>query len=369
MADAQIPQRTLTHSSHTVIQEEPKPSLLSNILAIVGFIILITIVIWGLVHLAGISRGWFSSLFGNKAATAISVTAPATTTSGAPFTVSWKYNEPTKGTYAFLYQCRSGLRFQTGSMGIPCGVAFTIPSEKKELSLTPVFSGSSALSVPLSIIFMPSASGTQAQGSANTTVVPGQAPVIPTPVPAPPPAGGPAPTPTPAPAPPLTPVSPADISVRVTSVNTDASGMTAVSFDITNVGGSASGSYYFTANLPTQSGYTYTSPAQASLAPGSHIANTLRFTQAVSGVFSVSVNASDANQGNNYASQSVSAPYYNNYNSYNYNNTSPFAPGYGGTQYNSYNYNYPYNQYPYSQTAGYPYYQQQPYSTYYPYAY
>src|SRR3990167_1900234 len=131
MADTQIPQKTLTHSSHTVIQEESKGSFFSNIIAIIGFIILVTIVIWGLVNLAGVSRNCFASLFGSKSAAAIEVTAPATTTSGAPFTVSWKYNEPAKGTYAFLYQCRSGLQFKTSdeagfSHDIPCGAAFTV---------------------------------------------------------------------------------------------------------------------------------------------------------------------------------------------------------------------------------------------------
>ena len=143
MADTQIPQKTLTHTSHTVIQEEPKGSFFSNIVAIIGFIILVTVVIWGLINLAGVSRNWFSSLFGSKSAAAIEVIAPATTTSGTPFTVSWKYNEPAKGTYAFLYQCRGGFQFQTTSPagtqnGIPCGAAFTVAGTDKKFSVTPI---------------------------------------------------------------------------------------------------------------------------------------------------------------------------------------------------------------------------------------
>ena len=383
MADTQIPQKTLTHSSHTVIQEESKGSFFSNIIAIIGFIILVTIVIWGLVNLAGVSRNWFASLFGSKSAAAIEVTAPATTTSGTPFTVSWKYNEPAKGTYAFLYQCRSGLQFQTAGPagtqnGIPCGAAFTVAGTDKKFSVTPVSIGTDAVAVPLSIIFMPSSTSTaQAQGSATTTVVPAEVPV--TPAPAPAPAPDPTPAPTPAPAPTPVPVAtPADLSVRITSVSTDAGGMTAVSFDIANVGGTSSGTYYFTAQLPTAQGYSYTSPSQASLAPSAHILNTLRFTQAQSGTVSISVNASDADKSNNYASQSVSAPY--QYNNYNYQNTYYNAQT-GGPYYTQPYQMYPYSQYPYSQTAGYPYspyaqgyggtqyYQQQPYSTYYPYTY
>src|SRR3989344_4511322 len=96
------PPSSTSRASYT--PEEPKTSLASNILAIVGFIILIVVVIWGLVHLASLSRGWFSSFFGESAA-AIEVTAPKSATSGTPFTVSWKYEEPTEGSYALLYPC------------------------------------------------------------------------------------------------------------------------------------------------------------------------------------------------------------------------------------------------------------------------
>ena len=179
----------------------------------------------------------------------------------------------------------------------------------------------------------------------------------------------------------------------------------AATFDIANVGGSSSGSYYFTAYLPTIQGYNYTSPRQASLAPGAHIVNTLRFTQANGGSFSVSVDPSNAvresNERNNYASQPVggsaylpnygpqySQPYntyqypaytnqnpqysntysYPSYNQYSYPQTGQLYTSYStdyGTQYNQPSQNYPYmynqNQYPYTQYS--------PYSTYYPYTY
>ena len=378
--------------------EEPKPSIVSNILAIVGFIILIVVVIWGLVHLTSISRSWFSSLFG-KSETAIEVTAPESAASGAPFTVSWKYDEPTSGTYAFLYQCESGLQFQTpGPAGIlntiPCGAAFTVPSEEKILSMTPILSGAEPLDVPLSIIFMPSATSTssgqatrQARGSATVKISP--APLeITTPAPAPTPT---TPTPTQSPTPAPVPKTPADLSVRIISVNVDASGQGVATFDIANVGGTSSGTYYFSAQLPVSSGGAYSSSAQTSLAPGAHIVNTLRFSQAVSGTFSVSITTPDANQSNNYASQTMSASYYGSYNYpynytaypyYNYTQTGnypyqlyqqpyttyQYVPGYGYTNV----YQSPYQQYPSPYAPGYsgtPYSQQYPYSTYYPYAY
>ena len=91
--------------------------------------------------------------------------------------------------------------------------------------------------------------------------------------------------------------------------------MAAVQFDIANVGGSPTGTWTFTAQLPTLSGYTYNSPAQISLAPGDHIVNTLRFTQAAQGIIQVIADPtnviSEVNEMNNTASESMSV-YYNN---------------------------------------------------------
>jgi hypothetical protein len=377
---------TSTSARASYAPEEPKANLASNILAIVGFIILIVVVIWGLVHLASLSRGWFSSLFGGNSA-AIEVTAPEAVVSGNPFTVSWEYEEPGEGTYAFLYPCQSGLQFQTPALsgnvmnGIPCGAAFTVPGEEKRISVLPLLSGNQAIDVPLSIIFTPSATvstsseqaGTQAQGSATVNISPASVPApspspvggTPPPAPAPAPVPVPIPTPTPAPQiPPAAPATPSDLSVRIISASIDASGQGVVTFDIANVGGSRSGTYYFTAQLPTGTGYVYSSPAQTPLAPGAYMRNTLRFSGAAGGVASVSITTADVNGGNNHTSQNVNSTYYgpSSYNQpYNYS-------------YPSYQEQYPAAYYPYmnQQPYNYPYgnyIQQHPYSTYYPYAY
>jgi hypothetical protein len=119
--------------------------------------------------------------------------------------------------------------------------------------------------------------------------------------------------------------APADLSVRVVSQYVDQYGNGTVTFDIANIGGTRSSSYYFTAQLPTSNVAPYTSSIQASLAPGSHIADTLHFTQAESGTFTVAVHAYDRNQSNNYASQWVNAPV--TYNSYNYNSNNSYNSG------------------------------------------
>ena len=366
-----------THSTSTrttpppPVYEEPQPNLFSNILAIVGFVILIVVVIWGLVHLASLSRTWFSSFFG-KGSTTIEVTAPKNTTSGTAFTVSWKYSEPSAGTYAFLYQCQGGIQLQTpgtqgGMNSIPCGAAFTIPTTNKQVSITPLLSGSAAVDVPISIIFMQTATSSastvrQAQGSATVHVLPGTG-VTPPPVSqpiTPPPSSIPntsntSNTGNSSPNTQTTrPRTPADLSVRIVSITTDGYGNGIATFDIGNLGGTSSGTYYFTANLPTQTGYAYASPAQASLAPGGHIVSTLNFTQAVPGIFSVSITKNDANNSNNYASQNVMP---SSYGPYNY--VQPYQAQYAA---GSYPYGYQYSQNSYM-------YQQYPYTQYYPYAY
>lgn len=368
--------------------ENPKTSFLSNILAIAGFIIIIVVVIWGLVHLANLSRSWFSSFFGTSGAN-IEITAPETAVSGKAFTVTWKYEPSTSGTYAFLYQCAGGLQFRTSDASgalteIPCGAAYTTAASDNTLSLTPFNPATSTISLPLSIIFLPSGEGEQAQGSATVAIAPAStvAPIVTTrpTISTSPSTDSSAPqqisprqttlTPTPR------PVTPADISVRIVSVYTDTSGFSTATFEIANIGGSATGSYYFTAQLPTIStysgnyyggtmqGYTYTSPMQTSLGAGDRIVNTLRFTQIrpEGGTFSVQVDpygsVRESNKTNNFASQFVSAPNYyqynNQYDAYLYNQQYPYsyAQGYGGTQYS------------YAQGYG-----GMQYTQYYPYAY
>lgn len=111
--------------------------------------------------------------------------------------------------------------------------------------------------------------------------------------------------------------SPANLSVRIISATTDQYGRGTFVFDIENSGGSPTGSYTFEAFLPTTSygasSYTYYSPTQSSLASGAHITDTLTFSQATAGTVSVLVDPSghvrESDKADNYASQTVAAPY------------------------------------------------------------
>ena len=333
-------------AEQNIVMEEPRASFFSNIIAIIGLIVLIVVVVWGLLHLASLSKDWVAGTFlGRTVGTAIQVTSPLTANTGEAFNISWKYASSDKGNYAFIYQCRAGLQLKAaGSSVIPCGAAYTIGSTTS-LSIVPSLTGTTSMPLPFTIVFLPSAtSSKQAQGSGNVTIhTPTPAdqnlatPVINTPVKpvvtAKPVAKPTEPQKTPFVETTAKPVSasarPADLSVHVLSVGvidsatgafvnrtpTSPYDIVAVQFDIANTGGSATSAYHFSASLPTTSGYGYVSPTQSSLAPGAHIVNTLRWTDMnpTGGTFSVSVGDADSTSQNNADSTWVSGGNYPRY--------------------------------------------------------
>ncbi len=352
-----MPSMTDTHQKPA--SKTSGTNMLANILAIIGSVILVIIVIWGLIHLLSISGGFFSSLFKNS--NTITVTAPKEVTSGESFAISWKHKTSEKGMYAIMYPCTEGLRFATPGpdnalITMPCGAAFGVGQATTSASIMPMLVGTTSIKTPLSVLFIPSAtSSTPVEGTATLTVNTAEKPSMPEPIVTPATS-----TPTqqkPETPKPTTPVvsGPGDLAVSITSVNVDQYGNGTVTFNISNIGSGASGSYYFTAQLPTAQPYTYTSPTQMSLSPGSYIVNTLRFSAAVPGSISVNVDpantALESNENNNTATQYVSGTYPSNYNYPNYQQNYQ----YGQQYYNQYNlpaqpgyqpyydiYNYPY---------------------------
>lgn len=323
-----------------------KPGVLANILAIVGFIILIIIVIWGLLHIVSLTTPFFSGMFqGGKKE--ITVTVPAQVSANTAFPVSWKYSSSNRGTYAILYQCAQGLKISVDGNAVPCGAAYTLGNATGSATMLPTLTGVKAATTSISILYIPSAAGTtgpEATGSANTRVVVGlvttpvETPVVQKPVVEKPVVEQPKPV-TQKPKPVYTapkPVSPADLSVRIIAVGVidsytgafvqrapySPSEVSAVQFDVQNVGGSPSGSYTFQAQIPTSQPYTFSSQVQPSLGAGAHVVNTLRFSPAMDGNFTVQIFGSDSRTSNNYASRWVTGAY------------------------NSYNYGYPQYQYP-----------------------
>lgn len=368
------------------------PGLLSNAIAIIAFIIVIAIVIWGLLHLANISTSWFSSLFPRSNPT-VQISAPAAAESGTPITVSWKHSAKEEGAIAFLYQCRTGVSvFDADGARVLCGVVHPLMNAtSSSLTFTPVLSGVSSTTLPFSIIFVPaSTSSKQVQGTATIALNTASGET-----------GGPIENPTqpivntaatrPTPvteygvtsetsAAPSRAISgtPANLSVRIVQVIPG--DLTTVQFDVANTGGTASGSYTFTAYLPTAQGYVYASPAQVSLGAGDHVLNTLQFSESVGGQITIVVQPGKSGDraSDNTASYDITAPYAATPRYDTYYDTSYYNPSYPQYQYSSYDYyQYPeYQQgYTYDQYYQYPDYPQydygyqqyyQPYDTYYP---
>jgi hypothetical protein len=211
-----------------------------------------------------------------------------------------------------------------GNAQIPCGSAYTVGNATGSVNMIPELSGKSSANANISVLYIPSAAGTtgpEATGAATTQVIAAAETPEPTTPVTPKPTTPVVVTPKPTPAPQQT--SPADLQVTIIAVGVidpytgafaarapySPSEISAVQFDIRNIGGSSSGSYSFQAQIPTSQPYTYSSEVQPPLAPDAHVVNTLRFTPAVNGTFSVQVSGSDARTSNNYASVWITGAY------------------------------------------------------------
>lgn len=282
--------------------QDQAPGLLANILAVAGFFILIVIIVWGAYHLLRLTGTGLSSLFSRFSnGEAITLSLPnSPVQSGKAFTLSWTHTAQENGSYAFLYQCKSGFRFDIttpagAQASIPCGNAFTVGSSHS-VSLTPNLAGTSSTDVPLTVVFVPNATSTaeRPQGTGTITVI-GSATSTTTTTTGtttrPTGVTGTTGTNTGSAKPGI-----ADLQVTILATGViDAYGnfvarqpmhqdeIAAVKFDIGNRGTAATGAWHFSVQLPLQGGYVYTSPVQMNLSPGSHIENVLRFKPIQSG--------------------------------------------------------------------------------------
>lgn len=362
-------------------------AIVSNILAIAGFIILIAIVVWGAYHFFNIVSSGFSSLISRTGTRTIVVTpAVETIGTGEPLDLSWDYTPPEgDGAYALLYECRAGFEFRiptatSTTEAIPCGGAYPIGGPTAEsIRVVPMLAEGESLAVPFSVVYLTAPTSatstptTRASGSASITVTkaptmaaggtgttggstqtetPVIRPITPT---APVTPERPASTPI-IPATPTPRVSgPADLAIRVLAVGViDYTGnfvartpvspeeVVAVKFDIRNQGGTATGPWYFSVDIPTSTAMPYYSPAQRSLNPGDRIENILRFTDILPGGGTLSVfvdpanSVSESNESNNVMQQWISGGNY-------------YSPTYQYQQYGYDHYQYQEWQYPHYQ--------------------
>ncbi|OGG58700.1 hypothetical protein A2765_06615 [Candidatus Kaiserbacteria bacterium RIFCSPHIGHO2_01_FULL_56_24] len=314
-------------------QESRSMAMLSNALAIIGFIILIIIVVWGLIHIASLSSISWGSIFSSKPR--VEIVAPKNATSGESVALTWKYTGKEAGTFSFLYKCAQNVHLLTSKSGtsnvmtrIPCGTAINVGSSTAA-TVVPVNNTEASVPVSMTIMFASQDGKTRAEGVAIVDVAPkaGATPPVETPE-------QPATKPTTSkpsysakPAVALVPHAasgPADLRVAMITVGvmhpsgalinrmpTSPYDIIGVEFDIANVGGSATGSWYFSGQLPTGgSVYPYHSPTQISLAPGEHIVSVLRFSPNMRpGTVTITADPSnivrEANETNNTVSQNI----------------------------------------------------------------
>ncbi|MDB5187662.1 MAG: hypothetical protein JWO50_182 [Candidatus Kaiserbacteria bacterium] len=320
---------------HDEVHVKKEPTLLSNVLAIIGFLIILFIIVWGLLHIIALIRGTADPIsFGNwnpTTSSGLQIQAPTDATAGAVITIAWTYKPTVSGTYTFTYACADGAGFQAvipqqSNVALPCATGIIASTTSNSVAVMPTLTGSNITSVPITISFTPVGGGAAVTGTATIAIHPGNTV---TPVATSTPSENPTQTPATT-TQPTQPRSPADISVTIVGVGIIDPGTgafipvtpgslddtVAVKFDIKNIGGTPTGAYTFEADLPTINGYHYVSPIQKSLGAGDHVLNTLRFTQVASGGGTFTVVA-DPNQtvneatfSNNTASVGVNAGNY-----------------------------------------------------------
>ena len=306
-------------------------NIATRVLAVFGFIAILGIGLWGSVRIASGVPGAFSSLAsafvsltsvfvpGNGSLT---LSAPATVGSGAPFTLSWTNpDKETAGSYTFRYDCADSVYFTSpapsGTMtDVYCNIPFNFMNAGNALTLTPVSTKNRFIDVTVYVDFTPNGASKAATTGHTTVTVEnttlGSSPAIiattttpvqqtTTPIVTRPVTAGPATSQTY----PLNgsgavivsnPNGSVDLVARVIDVgviNKTTGVFTATStpslralgdqyrvgvrFAIENVGSKTSPQFDFNAVLPTLPSYIFSSPMQQALTPGDRIEFTLGF--------------------------------------------------------------------------------------------
>lgn len=308
-----------------------------TVLSIVGFIIIIGIALWGAINALRLAPDFFRSfsLFGTTTPTISISVSPQNAISNESVNISWRASKPKDvDMYVFSFQCKDGVKLigvrpDGAPAELPCQAAVRMATSTS-LLVQPISTATAPVSMGVAITSVDKNGARIAEATTSLTVLPSGNPEAATSTPPvtqkPPTKPTPAPTPAPKPKPRSTPVpaTPADLAVRIIAVGVidpqsgafvnrppvSSSDIAAVQFDVANIGGTRTGSWYFTAQLPTKDGYAYQSPLQPSMGAGSHTVYTLKFNRAVNGgVFTVTVDpqnrVQEANESNNSAQTRV----------------------------------------------------------------
>ena len=315
-------------------------SKFKNILAIAGFVLLLIVGIWSAVQVIKFVPRIFSSdgvsdrrvsvdsvgLEGKDIAIQIDKTLVQ---SGVPVEIKWAHTGDENGALSFSYACIEGFYFQIGDVSVTCNEPYELNVSDTQLTVIPL-SVKKLVEVPLAITYTNAAGNsirdtktlvidnstiieeepateeeTNTEDSTNGPIEPDNdattGPVEPeqptTSVPE-------TNQDTPSVQIPLTsnPYGIADLEVQMVGVgeiNQFGSfepktvlrpyARGAAKFKVSNLGDKHSGSWYFTAFLPSRGGYPFTSQPQASLMPGASVEISITFDQLVPGTRTFSV--------------------------------------------------------------------------------
>lgn len=320
-------------------------------MAIIGFVALIIIGMYGSVRVAQAVPGAFSKM----AAAIVSITSifvPANETitlslpsysllTDSPATLAFDHkNKKVEGSYAFRYSCVDGVSFNVVGDGgtsntVVCNTAFNFTPFNNSVTIVPASTATRFTDVEVFVTFTPSGAATPTViGSTLVTLENQKLSTTPTPTTGTTGTTGTTPT-TPAPKP-TTPKPPrttivvpqgrasdpngyVDLAPRVIEVGyLDSTGAfyasstpsrnqrVAVRFAVENLGTKTSPAFTFSAVLPTFPPYTYFAPSQVQLGPGDRIEYTIgfdSFDQSNTGDFIVNVDPTgslnDRTPGNN----------------------------------------------------------------------
>lgn len=157
-----------------------------KLLAALGLVVVLTAVAWGgialLQYIPSAMRSvanafvGLQSVFVQKEQIIIS-TDRTQLTSKEPFVLSFDYRgTPEAGSYAFVYECREGVYFQTTRAGrndiIVCNTPYTLQNDITHIALTPISTSEASVVVPAEIRFTTTgASRTSATGTITLTIV------------------------------------------------------------------------------------------------------------------------------------------------------------------------------------------------------
>lgn len=269
-----------------------------RVIAVIGLIAILLLGAWGIIQLAFNLPTFFSN-FG-QAKEALTVTAPAQSTSDKAFDLAWKHTGKSgEYSYSVSYTCAEGLAFAapvpTGAYQlVPCNTPFNYVGASSTMPIIPVLAAATKqASTTITVAATKLADGTvsikaTAKTMVNASTTAAVAPVTTT---------KPATVTKPATTKPATTTykptttyvpsgrtqnlyGAADLAVQITSAPTQApaGSRIALQFVITNIGTNVvPAGWTFNAVLPYQPIYVYPSAGQQALYPGDKIVYTLGY--------------------------------------------------------------------------------------------